>query len=238
MDTDPMNLTDNAGVGRTDIVYLCFGVSLVDLGCPPESGGFFMTHTSNKEKILTIASGGVCLALGFVLSKLVLFEMPMGGSVTPASCLPIIVFGMAFGPVWAFIVAIIFSLLQLIDGYLMTPFQVLLDYILGYAMLGLTGFAGLPSAKRVAISNPLRRFASASLAKAVVFTIIAYVARWFCSVLSGVIFYAEYAPEGMNPWVYSMTYNGGFLAADLGITLFVMIVMYFILTPKKKSKIA
>ena len=191
-----------------------------------------MANSSNRERILTIASGGVCLALGFVFSKVVILEMPMGGSVTPASTLPIIVFGMAFGPFWGFIVAIIFSLLQLIGGYLMTPFQVLLDYILGYAMLGLCGFAGLPSAKRVAISNPLRRFSSASIVKGVIFTIIAYAARWFCSVLSGVIFYAEYAPEGMNPWIYSMTYNGGFLAADLGITLAVMIVLYFVLKPR------
>ncbi|MBP5261473.1 MAG: energy-coupled thiamine transporter ThiT [Clostridiales bacterium] len=191
-----------------------------------------MSNTSNKERILTIASGGISLALGFVLSKLVLFEMPMGGSVTPASTLPIIVFGMAFGPFWAFVVAIIFSMLQLIGGYLMTPFQVLLDYILGYAMLGLCGFAGLPSAKRTAISNPLKRFSSANLIKAVIFFIVAYVARWFCSVLSGVIFYAEYAPEGMNPWIYSMTYNGGFLAADLGIVLAVMIILYFVLKPR------
>jgi len=194
-----------------------------------------MSNNSNKERILTIASGGVCLALGFVLSKLVIFEMPMGGSVTPASTLPIIVFGMAFGPIWGFIVAIVFSMLQLIGGYLMTPFQVVLDYIFGYAMLGLTGFAGLPSAKRIEISNPLKRFSSASLVKAVIFTVIAYAARWFCSVLSGVIFYAEYAPEGMNPWIYSMTYNGGFLAADLGITLAVMIVLYFVLKPRKKG---
>ena len=193
-----------------------------------------MSNKSNKERILTIASGGVCLALGFILSKIVLFEMPMGGSVTPASTLPIIVFAMAFGPVWGFVVAIIFSMLQLIGGYLMTPFQVILDYIFGYAMLGLTGFAGLPSAKRSSISNPLKRFSSASIIKAVAFTVIAYAARWFCSVLSGVIFYAEYAPEGMNPWIYSMTYNGGFLAVDLGITLAVMIILFFVLKPRKE----
>ena len=193
-------------------------------------------HNSNKEKILTIAAGGVCLAMSFVLSRLVIFEMPMGGSVTPASTLPIIVFCMAFGPFWGFVVAIVFSLLQLIGGYLMTPFQVILDYIIGYSALGIAGFAGLPSEKRIAIKNPLKRFTSASIVKAVIFTVIAYVARWFASVLSGVIFYAEYAPEGMNPWVYSMAYNGGFLAADLGITLAVMIILYFVLKPGMKNK--
>lgn len=181
---------------------------------------------SNKEKILSVTSAGLCLALAFVLSRLKLFEMPMGGSVTPASVLPIVVFCMAFGPVWGFAAAIVFACLQLIGGYLMTPFQVLLDYILGYACLGLTGFAALPLAKRKYISSPLKRFTSAGLVKAVSFTVIAYVARWFCSVLSGVIFYAEYAPEGMNPWIYSMTYNGSFLAVDCAITIAVMCILF------------
>ncbi len=181
---------------------------------------------SNKEKILTITSAGLCIALAFLLSRLKLFEMPMGGSVTPASVLPIVVFCMAFGPVWGFVAAIVFACLQLIGGYLVTPFQVLLDYIFGYACLGLTGFAALKKDQRIVISNPLKRFTRAGLLKAVIFTLIAYVARWFCSVLSGVIFYAEYAPEGMNPWVYSMTYNGSFLAVDCAITVFVMCVLF------------
>ncbi|MBO4426813.1 MAG: energy-coupled thiamine transporter ThiT [Clostridiales bacterium] len=193
--------------------------------------------SSNKEKILTITCGGVCLALAFVLSRIVLFEMPMGGSVTPASCLPIVVFGMAFGPVWGFAAAFIFSLLQLIGGWLVTPFQVLLDYTLGYTMLGIAGFAGIKAAERQAISNPLKRFRSANLVKAVIFTVLAYAARWFCSVLSGVIFYAEYAAEAGydNAWIYSMVYNGGFLIFDLTICLVALVVLYLVIPGKKKA---
>ena len=193
--------------------------------------------SSNKEKILTITCGGVCLALAFVLSRIVLFEMPMGGSVTPASCLPIVVFGMAFGPVWGFAAAFIFSLLQLIGGWLVTPFQVLLDYTLGYTMLGIAGFAGIKAAERQAISNPLKRFRSANLVKAVIFTVLAYAARWFCSVLSGVIFYAEYAAEAGydNAWIYSMVYNGGFLIFDLTICLAALVVLYLVIPGKKKA---
>jgi len=191
-------------------------------------------QTKNKERIMMVATGGVCLALSFVLSQLKLFEMPMGGSVTPASSLPIIVFAMAFGPWWGLIVAFVFSLLQLIGGYLVTPFQVILDYTLGYTCLGLAGFASLKSA-REGIVNPLKRFRSAGIIKAGIFTVIAYVARWFCSVLSGVIFYAEYAPEGMNPWIYSMTYNGSFLAVDMAITLVVLVALYLVIPGKKNN---
>ena len=43
-----------------------------------------------------------------------------------------------------FIVTFLLSLLlQLIGGYLLTPFQVFLDYTVGYTALGLLGFASL-----------------------------------------------------------------------------------------------
>ena len=197
-----------------------------------------MNQTSNKEKILTITSAGICLALAFVLSQIKLFEMPMGGTVSPASTLPIIVFCMAFGPVWGLAVAFIFACLQLINGYLVTPLQVMLDYIFGYLCLGFTGFAALKLDVRTTISNPIKRFTGAGLKKAVIFTLVAYVTRWICSVLSGVIFYAEYAPEGMNPWVYSMIYNGSFLSLDLVFLLIVMAVLYVVLMKAyKKSSI-
>lgn len=195
------------------------------------------TMSSNREMILKIVTGGVALALAFVLSQLKLFELPNGGTVTPASVLPIIIFAMAFGPTWGFVVAIIFSLLQLIGGYLLTPFQVILDYTLGYASLGITGFAALPSAKRVLYKNPLKRFANAGLVKAIIFTVLSYIVRWFCSVLSGVIFYSEYAGD-MNPWIYSMVYNGSFLSLDLAFLLVVMVVFYLVLMKAyKKSSI-
>lgn len=194
--------------------------------------------TSNKEKILSIAVGGVCLALAFVLSKITIFEMPMGGSVTPASVLPIVVCGMAFGPVWGFIVAIGYSILQIIDGlkWFVSPFQMFLDYVVGYAALGVSGFACLKAADRVKIKNPLYRFRKAGIVKAVLFTIIAYVIRWLGSVASGVIFYASYAADAGydNELVYSMAYNGSFLAADLGICIAALIVLYFVIPSKKK----
>jgi thiamine transporter len=193
--------------------------------------------TSNKEKILSIAAGGVVLALAFVLSKITIFEMPMGGSITPASALPIVVYGMAFGPVWSFVVAIVYAVLQLIDGlrWFVSPFQMFLDYGLGYAALGIVGFAAQKISDRVKTSNPLLRFRNAGLIRAFVFTVIAYVVRWIASVASGVIFYSEYAADAGydNALVYSMAYNGSFLAVDLAICIVALAVLYLVLPSKK-----
>lgn len=206
----------------------------------PYDGGVFMSKQStrtNRENILRISTGGVCLALAFVLSQLKLFEMPMGGSVTPASTLPIIVYGVAFGPVWGFIVAFIFSLLQLIGGWLVTPFQVILDYTIGYAALGFAGFAALKSDSRLKINSALSRYRSASILKILVFTVVAYIVRWLGSVASGVIFYADYAAEAgyNNALVYSMVYNGSFLMADLAILSVVLVILYMVIPSSKED---
>ncbi len=192
---------------------------------------------SNRENILRISTGGVCLALAFVLSQLKLFEMPMGGSVTPASTLPLIVYGVAFGPVWGFVVAFIFSLLQLIGGWLVTPFQVMLDYTIGYTALGFAGFAALKSDSRLKISGALSRYRSASIIKILVFSVVAYVVRWLGSVASGVIFYADYAAEAGydSALVYSMVYNGSFLMADLAILSVVLVILYMVIPSSKED---
>jgi len=164
-------------------------------------GGVFMSKNSlksSREYILKISTGGVCLALAFVLSQLKLFEMPMGGSVTPASSLPIIVYGVAFGPVWGFVISFIYSLLQLIGGYLYTPFQVILDYTIGYTALGFAGFAALNPDSRSKLHGALNRFRGASLLKILAFTVVAYVVRCLSSVASGVIFFGDYASSFIN----------------------------------------
>ena len=43
--------------------------------------------------------------------------------------------------------------------------------------------------------------------------------RCVFSTLSGVMFFAAYAPEGMNPWVYSSLYQGSYLGTEGIITL-------------------
>ena len=195
------------------------------------------TALSNREYIRRISTGGICLALAFVLSQLKLFEMPMGGTVTPASTLPIIVYGVAFGPVWGFIIAFIFSLLQLIGGWLVTPFQVMLDYTIGYTALGIAGFAAIKADSRIRIPGVLNRFRDASLIKILAFSVIAYAVRWLGSVASGVIFYSEYAADAGydSALVYSMVYNGSFLLADLAILAVVLVVLYMVIPSAKQD---
>ena len=57
-------------------------------------GAALMMIARNKQKWTPqmMANAAICMALSFVLSYIRLFKLPQGGSVTPASLLPIIAF--------------------------------------------------------------------------------------------------------------------------------------------------
>ena len=82
--------------------------------------------------------------------------------------------------------------------------QVLFDYPLAFGALGLSGF----------FSN--RKFGLQ------IGYIVGVLGRFVFSTLSGVIFFAAYAPEGMNPWVYSTQYQGSYLGTEAIVTLIII----------------
>lgn len=171
----------------------------------------------NREMILTVAMGGICLALSFVLSQIKLFNMPQGGTITPASMLPLIFFALCFGAPKAYCVAFLFSLLQLLGGYFVHPAQVLLDYILAFTALGTAGLFAAGKAKRLATNNALTRLKMVPFWRIILAVLLSCALRCACHVLAGVIFFAEYAGE-QNVWIYSIAYNGSFIAVEAAIT--------------------
>ena len=73
-------------------VWIALGV-LVALGAILLAIG----KTSKKWTAKTVAFGALAIALSFVLSCIRLYRMPQGGSVTPGSMLPLMLFSAAFG---------------------------------------------------------------------------------------------------------------------------------------------
>ena len=140
-----------------------------------------------KLRTKAVVYGGLCVAVAFVLSYIRLYRWPQGGSITIASPLPIFVYAYIFGPAAGIAAGTAYGLLQLVqDPYILHPFQVFLDYILAFAAWGLAGF--------------FRKNISLGI-------IFGGVGQIFSSFLSGVIFFASYAPEGMSPIIYSLVVN-------------------------------
>ena len=142
-----------------------------------------------------IAYAAMAIAISFVLSYIRMWRMPQGGSVTLVSMLPIIAFSVAAGPLQGLMVGCAYGMLQLIqDMYVIHPLQMLLDYPLAFGALALGGFATM-----------LRIPKYWQLPAAIV---IGCFGRYAMSVLSGVVFFAEYAEgSGHTPFVYSAIYN-------------------------------
>lgn len=139
--------------------------------------------------------GAMCIALSFILSYIRLYRMPQGGSITPGSMLPMMLYAYAFGPSAGIAAGVVYGLLQLLqDFYVMHPVSLIMDYILAFAMLGFAGFA--------------RRHLAAG-------ALLAGAGRWLWHFLSGFIFYGMYAWEGWNPIVYSAVYNAIVIGPDL-----------------------
>ncbi len=153
-----------------------------------------------------LAYAGVCTATAFALSYVKFFSLPMGGSVTLVSMLPIMLYAYMFGAKKGVMVGVIYGLLQCIQSpQIYEPLQVLLDYPVAFGALGLAGiFKGMKGLR----GNMLLEFALGMA--------VACAGRYFSHVLSGYfVFYSWSIWEGRE-LLYSFAYNS-FIFVDLAL---------------------
>ena len=153
------------------------------------------TNKMGRRPIYCLVLCAVLMALSFVLGMIKIIPMPYGGSITMFSMLAATLAGYFCGPKWGLASGVALGLLNLIiDPVILFPMQVVLDYILAFGCLGLSGL----------FSNKKHGL---------------YVG---CSFLSGFLFFGEFAPEGMNPVWYSFLYNIFYIGGEGVLTLIVL----------------
>lgn len=161
--------------------------------------GRFVGLLQNKsgKSYRYLAESALCVGLSVVFSEIKLFRLPQGGSVT-LEIVPLILLALRWGLLRGAFAGAAAGVLQMIlGGYVVHPVQGFLDYPLAYAALGLAALGG-----------------SARLG-----TLVAGLARLACHVVSGVVFFASYAPEGTAPLAYALVYNGGFMSVNIVIAM-------------------
>ncbi|WKY48243.1 energy-coupled thiamine transporter ThiT [Eubacteriaceae bacterium ES3] len=159
---------------------------------------------STKPKAMTFSA--IAIAFAFVLNQITLFRLPQGGSITPLSMLFIILVGYFFGVRQGVLAGICFGLLDLmINPYVISPIQMLVDYPLAFGALGLSG---LLKDKESVIPAYL----------------LGVSGRFIFSFLSGLIFFGMYAPEGFNGFTWSLVYNGSYLFGEAVLTVIVLTI--------------
>lgn len=161
-----------------------------------------LTGSQWTTKELTTAA--LCIGLSFLLSFIKLFSMPNGGSITPASMLPLLAFSYMYGVRKGILAGLVYGLLQFVqEPFVLTPLQVLLDYPLAFACLGFAGFA--------------RR----SIVPGIIY---GCAGRFVCQFLSGWLFFGEYAPEGVPAWLYSAGYSGSVCGIECALCIAVSLI--------------
>lgn len=162
----------------------------------------------NRSRLSALTETAVMIALSLALSNVKLFTLPQGGSVTAGSMVPLLLVGLRHGPKWGVIAGVLAGALNyVLDPFAVHPVQVALDYPIAFGMLGL---AGLAAGRQEWVGAVTGSFALGG--------------RFIAHVLSGAIFFAEYAGD-QNPWVYSIIYNGSYMLVELVISAVLLIVL-------------
>ena len=169
------------------------------------------------------------VGLGSALSVIHIVKMPLGGSITPLSMLPLVLISICFGIKWGLVSSFAYSVIQLVfglsvDGLLGWGLSgpqlagcIVLDYFAAYTALGLAGIFGR--------KKPLAP---------VYGTALAMLLRFSIHILSGVIIFSHLGQkfELFNklilgkPLLYSVCYNGFFMLPE---TIFTCVAVYILI---------
>ena len=162
---------------------------------------------------------GVFVALAVVLGTLTRFiQLPFGGSIN-LSLLPIVVLALRRGSWVGLFSGALYGLVDFVlNPFFYHPAQVLLDYPMASGcMATLSGLA-------MRFTYSRYYYLAAALAVAT-----AGLGRLFFHWLSGVLFFASYAPQGEPVCLYSLTYNSSYVIPEtvLCIVLSQLLLRYF-----------
>lgn len=178
-----------------------------------------------NTKTFRLVFSALMVAVSVVLS-IFKFELPFGGSITIFSLVPLVLVAQMYGLGWGFLTCAVYGFVQMalgLDnfGYVSGPVAYavvfLFDYVLAFAMIGLSALTRKMKSRGVA---------------AALGAVIGCVARFLCHFISGCTVWGEYAagweapnfissglltPE-MLPYTYSFTYNCIYMVPETILT--------------------
>lgn len=152
---------------------------------------------------------GMFSAMSFVLYLIQFVKYPQGGGISLFSMLPTLVLSILYGHRIGITGGLIFGLLKCLNGaVIIHPTQFILDYLLANMALGLVGVVN----NNGKVNLFIRAFASTMLGV-------------LCLVVSGGVFFGEYAPAGMNIWWYAFVYNMSSAGVESLLTIAVLLAI-------------
>ena len=193
--------TDN-GYVLNSAGYIALVILFLSVLCIATFFFFFIEQKRKNTKELVYCAMIIALA-----SFLKVYEFPFGGTVTLCSMLFVCLAGYFYGPVTGVLTASAYGILQfIVQPYIVFPLQVLVDYLFAFGSLGLSGL--FYKSKNGLLKGYL----------------IGVLGRYIFAVISGWIFFSEYAWEGWAALPYSLVYNGIYIGAEALLTVIIISV--------------
>lgn len=168
--------------------------------------------TNTKQRLLPLIEGAAMVALAIVIDLAMSFipKQPQGGSISIA-VLPVLFYAYRRGAGAGLLAGLVWSVTQMLIGGIYVPpantwwaivLCVLLDYVLVFSSAGLAPLFAKPFGTKRLLGYSVGAVATGIL-------------RYASHALSGVILWGSYAPEEMNIWIYTITYNGAYMIPNI-----------------------
>ena len=158
-------------------------------------------HQTRKLPILIEASFMAVLAFIFALVPLDIgtgYEVELGMA-------PIIIFAYRRGLKYGLLSGFIWGIIKLVSGdiYLLSYLQVFIEYVFAFALAGMAGILSQPIKNTLAEKQWKTQYTYIILSIA-----FAVLCKYGVHFIAGVIYWSDYAPDGMNAYLYSLIVNG------------------------------
>ncbi|RLD13699.1 MAG: energy-coupled thiamine transporter ThiT [Caldiserica bacterium] len=169
----------------------------------------FSDASHQGMSVKEIADISMAAALGLVLSYIskLFFQMPQGGNIG-LDMIPVFYIALKRGVKSGIITGTIVGFLLLItDYFVIHPVQLLLDYPIAHLALGFAGF--------YVFRKKLWWLG----------IIVGSLGRFFFHYISGIVFFAAYAPEGMNVHWYVISYIASHMIPGTIVAILVIFLL-------------
>ena len=205
------------------------GNFLFDIPSPHFVRVLFWRTTMNKSSntIKTICEVGIFAALGYVLDELqgiISKGLFINGGSIGFAMIAVLIIAYRRGWLPAILTGLIMGGLDIAtSAYILHPAQLLLDYILPYAVVGLAGIFKFIFDK---VKTKRQKIFWICIG-----TLVGGLAKLLSHYLAGIIFWADpenfaWGLQNMNPYLYCFIYNFSFIGPSIILTGALLIVLY------------
>jgi thiamine transporter len=184
-----------------------------------------------NTKLVTLIEGAVIAAIAMALSFIPI-EMPNAAFDLSLGLIPLAVYAARRGFLPAVCAGFVWGLLHIVLGraYILNIPQVIFEYPFAFAFGGFFGLYAKQIRSAIfgrtgataAITQQTKAVRGGVVAWIVAASVTATFARWIWHFFAGALVWAEYAPEGMNPWLYSFLLNGASFVANAAMLIIVI----------------